>query len=83
MPITGVLLSEEQGKELISIAQSHSLPARYVFRARLILMLAERATFSVIQKQLRTMAPTIKGALPSVGGWMGWERITPVSRRAC
>lgn len=59
MPTTEVLLSEEQSKELSSIAQSRSLPAGYVFRARLILMLAEGATFSMIQKQLRTTAPTI------------------------
>ena len=44
MPTTEVLLSEEQNKELSSIAQSRSLPAGYVFRARLILMLAEGAT---------------------------------------
>ena len=37
-----MLLSEEQSKELSSIAQSRSLPAGYVFRGRLILMLAER-----------------------------------------
>ena len=54
-----MLLSEEQSKELSSIAQSRSLPAGYVFRTRLILMLAEGATFSMIQKQLRTTAPTI------------------------
>jgi transposase len=59
MPTTEMLLSEEQRKELSSIAQSRSLPAGYVFRARLILMLAEGATFSMIQKQLRTTAPTI------------------------
>lgn len=59
MPTTEVLLSEEQSKEPNSIAQSRSLPAGYVFRARLILMLAEGATFSMIQKQLRTTAPTI------------------------
>lgn len=59
MPTTEVLLSEEQHKELSSIAQSRCLPAGYVFRARLLLMLAEGATFSMIQKQLRTTAPTI------------------------
>jgi hypothetical protein len=48
-----VLLSDEQSKELSSIAQSRSLPAGYVFRARLILMLAEGATFSMIQNSLR------------------------------
>ena len=48
-----------KNKELNSSAQSRSLPAGYVFRARLILMLAEGATFSMIQKQLRTTASTI------------------------
>src|SRR5579859_2889536 len=37
MRTTEVLLSEEQSKELSSIAQSRSLPAGYVFRARLVL----------------------------------------------
>ena len=50
MPPTEVSLSEEQSKELSSIVQSRSLPAGYVFCARLILMLAEGATFSMIQK---------------------------------
>ena len=59
MATTEMLLSEEQSKELSSIAQSRSLPAGYVFRARLILMLAEGATFSMIRKQLRTTAPTV------------------------
>jgi transposase len=53
------LLSEEQRVELSSIAQSRSLPAGYVFRARLILMLAEGASFNTIKRQLRTTAPTI------------------------
>src|SRR5881392_2258687 len=81
-----VLLSEEQSKELSSIAQSRSLPAGYVFRARLILMLAEGATFSMIQKQLCTTAPTIirwKTALPSVGnGWTGYPSSRSVDQRA-
>jgi transposase len=41
------------------IAQSRSLPAGYVFRARLILMLAERASFSTIKQRLGITAPTI------------------------
>ena len=45
--------------ELSSIAQSRSLPAGYVFRARLILMLAEGTAYSTIKRQLRTTAPTI------------------------
>jgi transposase len=52
-------LSREQHRELSSIAHSRSLPVGYVFRARLILMLAEGASFSSIKQQLRTTAPTI------------------------
>ena len=48
MPTNDVVLSEEQRVELSSIAQSRSLPAGYVFRARLILMLSEGASFSTI-----------------------------------
>jgi hypothetical protein len=54
-----VILTESQRGELSRIAQSRSLPAGYVFRARLILMLAEGASFSTIQRRLRTTAPTI------------------------
>jgi transposase len=59
MPTNDVVLSEAQRVELSSIAQSRSLPAGYVFRARLILMLAEGASFNTIKRQLRTTAPTI------------------------
>ena len=59
MPSNDVVLSGEQRSELSSIAQSRSLPAGYVFRARLILMLAEGASYSSIKRQLRTTAPTI------------------------
>jgi transposase len=59
MPSKDVVLREEQRVELSSIAQSRSLPAGYVFRARLILMLAEDASFSTIKQRLRTTAPTI------------------------
>src|SRR6201997_140559 len=54
-----VSLTSNQRIELSSIAQSRSLPAGYVFRARLILMLAEGAPYSTIKRQLRTTAPTI------------------------
>jgi transposase len=54
-----VLLTDSQQSELSRIAQSRSLPAGYVFRARLILMLAEGASFSGIQQKLGTTAPTI------------------------
>src|SRR6201995_4526347 len=41
------------------MSHSRSLPAGYVFRARLILMLAEGASFSTIKQRLGTTAPTI------------------------
>ena len=59
MPTNDVVLSEAQRVELNGVAQSRSLPAGYVFRARLILMLAEGTPYSTIQRQLRTTAPTI------------------------
>jgi hypothetical protein len=40
MSIDTVVLSEDRQLELKRIAQSRSLPTGYVFRARLILMLA-------------------------------------------
>src|SRR3982074_2064492 len=54
-----IVLSEDQHLELSRIAQSRSLPAGYVFRARLILMLSEGASFGTIKGRLRTTAPTI------------------------
>ena len=52
MSIDLVVLDEEQQLELSRIAQSRSLPAGYVFRARLILMLAEGASFSTIKQRI-------------------------------
>jgi transposase len=54
-----VWLTQEQQLELSSIAQSRSLPAGYVFRAKLILMLAKGASFNTIKHGLQTSAPTI------------------------
>ena len=54
-----ILLTQQQHSDLSSIAQSRSLPAGYVFRAKLILMLAEGASFNAIKRQLQTTAPTI------------------------
>jgi len=53
------MLSKDQHLELSRIAQSRSLPAGYVFRAKLILMLAEGASYSSIKLRLGTTAPTI------------------------
>jgi len=44
-----ILLTQQQHSDLSSIAQSRSLPAGYVFRSKLILMLAEGASFSAIK----------------------------------
>ena len=54
-----ILLSKQQQSDLRSIAQSRALPAGYVFRAKLILMLAEGSSFNAIKRQLQTTAPTI------------------------
>jgi transposase len=56
---TTIKLSEQQRSELTSIAQSRSLPAGYVFRAKLILRLNDGATFAVIRERLGTTTPTI------------------------
>src|SRR5277367_2579401 len=59
--VTGseVLLTRQQHSDLSGIAQSRALPAGYVFRAKLILMLAKGASFNAIKRQLQTTAPTI------------------------
>jgi transposase len=54
-----LLLNEDQRSELRAIAQSRCLPAGYVFRAKVILLLAEGASFSAIEQRLQTTAPTI------------------------
>ena len=51
---TSIQLSEQQHRELTQIAQSRALPAGYVFRAKLFLMLNEGATFAVIRERLGT-----------------------------
>jgi transposase len=56
---TALPLTDEQSAELTTIAQSRSLPAGYVFRAKLILLLAEGASFNTIKQRLDTTAPTI------------------------
>jgi len=80
-----VVLNDEQLMELGRIAQPRSLPAGYVFRARLILMLAEGASFSTIKQRLRTSAPTIirwKQRFVAAG-WTDWIPAIPDSRPRC
>src|ERR1700756_530844 len=52
-------LSGEEHQELQRMSLSRSLPAGDVFRARLILMLAEGRSYTEVQKRLNTTAPTI------------------------
>jgi hypothetical protein len=47
-----LILNAPQQDELVAISQSRSLPAGYVFRAKLILMLAEGASFRTIMVNL-------------------------------
>jgi len=56
-----VSLTEEERKELTGWAQSRTLPAGDVFRARLILALADGMTYETIKSRLQTTAPTISG----------------------
>lgn len=55
----GLQLTDEQRSELKRWAQSRTLPAGDVFRARLILALADGQTYSLIMTTLHTTAPTI------------------------
>src|ERR1019366_4004910 len=52
-------ITDEQRSELSKWAQSRTLPAGDVFRARLILALAGGASYSRIMQTLQTTAPTI------------------------
>jgi transposase len=52
-------VSAEQRDELESWAQSRSLPAGDVFRARLILALADGLTYREIERKLGASAPTV------------------------
>lgn len=52
-------ITEEQRRELSKWAQSRTLPAGDVFRARLILALADGENYRQIMATLQTTAPTI------------------------
>jgi transposase len=54
-----LVVSEEEHDELRQMTLSRSLPAGDVFRARLILMLAQGRSYCEIQERLETTAPTI------------------------
>ena len=52
-------LTEDERNELTKCAQSRTLPSGEVFRARLILALAEEKSYSTIERELSTSRPTI------------------------
>jgi transposase len=54
-----IRLTADERLELEQMTQSRTLPAGDVFRARLILMLAEGLSYRTIQERLDTSAPTI------------------------
>jgi hypothetical protein len=80
-----ISLTKQQHSDLSSIAQSRSLPAGYVFRAKLILMLAEGSSFNVIKRQLQTTAPTIVRWKQRSGNTdsRGWTPIIPARSPVC
>ena len=61
MPFTAetIVLSVEERDELEQMTRSRTLPAADIFRARLILMLAEGLPYRTIQERLGTTAATI------------------------
>lgn len=61
MPFEGdrVDLSERERGELQEIARSGSLPAGFVLRAKILLLLAEGCSYATIKEKLDTTAPTI------------------------
>lgn len=52
-------MTEQESAELPHVAASRALPASDVFRARLILLLAEGRSYAAIKRDLHTTAPTI------------------------
>jgi transposase len=61
MPFTAeaITLTGDERAELEQMTQSRTLPAGDVFRARLVLMLADGLPYRTIQERLDTTAPTI------------------------
>lgn len=54
-----LILSDDEREELMHWAQSRSLPSGDVFRARLILALADGLSYREIEEKLKTSSPTI------------------------
>src|ERR1700686_3233795 len=54
-----LILSDDEREELTHWAQSRTLPSGDVFRARLILALAEGLSYCEIERKLNTSSPTV------------------------
>ncbi len=54
-----ITLSAEERKELVGRSKSRTLPAGDVFKARLILALADGKSYSAVEVELSTSRPTI------------------------
>lgn len=61
MPFEGedIELSDSARRELEEIGRSQALPAGFVLRAKIVLLLAEGLSYEAIQSKLDTTAPTI------------------------
>ena len=61
MPFEGesIQLNPQQQNELDAIARSQSLPAGFVLRAKILLLLADGFSYDTIKEKLDTTAPTI------------------------
>lgn len=61
MPFEGepLVLTSIQRTEIEEIARSQSLPAGFVLRAKILLLLADGLSYQAIAKKLDTSAPTI------------------------
>src|SRR5438270_11286788 len=73
MPFSAALtvVSEEERQELQQIAQTRSLAAGDVMRARMMLLLSEGVPYRKIQEVLDTTAPTISRWKSDFGLWYG------------
>jgi hypothetical protein len=80
-----VVLTEDQILELSRIAQPRFLPAGYMFRARLILMLAEAGSYNSINSdwELPRRPSAVENSAFRRQGWMGWTRLIPDRSRRC
>jgi putative transposase len=83
-------LMSEQREDLQRWAQSRTLPAGDVFRARLILALADGSTYRDIARSLKTSLPTIarwkmRFERDGLAGWKAviWAASRGQRRRRC